>query len=122
MRIRFSPLPALFVFLCLIGWAQAHEVQPTIITLSFAEDGTFNLRADTNAEALLAGIGAEHDDTDTSPNALYYGQLRKLPPDQLEPQLRDFLTRIERDFGLSFNGKTANVQLGSLFIPDVQTS
>lgn len=55
---------------------RAHEIRPAIVDLTFADDGTVRLDMSLILEAALAEVGAEHADTDESPNAAAYDELR----------------------------------------------
>lgn len=111
----------LFIALFLL-WptlAAAHEVRPTIATLSIAEDRSFTLSVDTNAEALLAGIGPEHDDTDDAPTALLYNQLRTLAPAALEARIRAFLPTYTAQSPLTSSGNAVQLNIKQITIPEV---
>jgi hypothetical protein len=60
------------------GAPRAHEIRPAIVDLTFAGDGTVRLEMSLILEAALAEVGAEHGDTDESPNAAVYDDLRLL--------------------------------------------
>lgn len=62
---------------------QAHEQRPAIVDFSLGDSNNFEFRILTNAEALIAEIGAEHSDTSQSPNAAKYDALRTLSPEEL---------------------------------------
>ena len=118
--IRFYfQLGSMLIGLALTQIAQAHEVRPTIFTLKFQADRSFTLTADTNLEALIAGIGAEHEDTDDAPNADVYNQLRALPADELESRFKDFSSRWIDEIGIEFEGSRAELSAGSTRIPAV---
>ena len=70
----------LLILLLFAQIGQAHEVRPSIFSLKFAPDRSFTLTADTNLEALIAGIGGEHEDTDSAPTAQDYNRMRALAP------------------------------------------
>lgn len=55
----------------------AHELRPAIADL-FLENGTFRLDIKLNLEAVIAEIGSEAGDTNDSPNAAKYDELRAL--------------------------------------------
>tara|TARA_R110002020_G_scaffold47651_5_gene135589 strand:- start:6568 stop:7737 length:1170 start_codon:yes stop_codon:yes gene_type:complete len=90
MPLRFaSTLPSvahaaasLLIALCLLAAAgsnvRAHEIRPAIVDLTFPGDGTVRLEMSLILEAALAEIGIEHADTDDSPNAERYDELRRL--------------------------------------------
>ena len=73
--------------------ADAHRLRPAIVTVTFSDDGPWTAALQLNLEALLAGIGPEHEDTSQAPQAGVYNALRELPPDELRARF-DELARI----------------------------
>jgi hypothetical protein len=64
----------------------AHELRPSIADIrGIAEDGPPQITIEivVNLEAILAGIGPEHTDSSTAPEAEAYMALRALPPEAL---------------------------------------
>ena len=57
----------------------AHRLRPAIVTVTFSNDGGYTAALQLNLEALLAGIGPEHEDTSQAPQAGVYNALRELP-------------------------------------------
>lgn len=109
----------LLLWLVITQVAQAHEVRPAIFTLKFQSDRTFTLSAETNIEALVAGIGAEHDDTDDAPTANLYKSLRMLSADELGSRFSEFAPRWMKDMGMSFDGDAADMLVVSTSIPEI---
>jgi len=72
---------------------RAHEIRPAIVDLVFAGDGTVLLDMSLILEAALAEIGAEHGDTDDSPNAQRYDQLRLKSESELAAEFERFKAR-----------------------------
>ena len=70
--------------------ARAHEIRPTIVNAVFDAQGNFTFDLSLNIEALLAGIGPNHTDTDESPLAATYKELHALPADQLRQKFEAF--------------------------------
>lgn len=64
------------------GLSMAHELRPAVAEIT-TQDNQLLINARVNIEAIVAQVGAEHTDTDTSPAATYYDQLRKFSPDEL---------------------------------------
>jgi hypothetical protein len=116
---RFVEAGFLLFLVLFAQLSHAHEVRPSIFTLDFAQDRTFTLTADTNLEALIAGIGAEHDDTDDAPTAQDYKRLRALPPAKLRAQFDTFASSWLADIGLTFDGAKPQLSLEDLRIPEV---
>jgi hypothetical protein len=69
--------------------AQAHRLRPVLATLSVGAGTSYTFELELNAEALLAGIGAQHEDTDLAPQAERYRELRALDPTALASRLRN---------------------------------
>lgn len=110
---------AAFVLALTFANANAHEVRPAIFTLDIAKDRTFSLTASLNIEALLAQIGGEHDDTDSSPNKTKYDELRNAPALALEEKLRGFAPQWLSTMGLTFGNVPAAMDVKSMSISDV---
>lgn len=76
-----------------LSGARAHEIRPAIADLVFADDGTVRLEMSLILEAALAEIGAGHGDTDDSPNAQRYDDLRLLDEAGLAAEFERFERR-----------------------------
>ena len=104
------------------GFTAAHELRPAVADLEI-DQSTLTVRILVNLEALLAGIGPEHADSDNSPNAQTYNGLRALPPAELEQQLDEFLPSLLQSFNLTTNsGIRLLPQLVSVRIPAVENT
>lgn len=85
-------LGVLLAILCLV--ASAHEMRPSIASLSVDSQGVLQLELVTNMEAWLANVDPSLSDTNDSPNAAVYDRFRALDATALEVTIRDK----ERDF------------------------
>ena len=112
-------IAALILLLALVPAAVAHEIRPTIADVGFADDGTYRVSLNVNLEAVLAGIGPTHTDTNESPNAQQYNRLRALPPLALEAEVRKYLPEYLRGITLEFDGARGEPSLCELKIPGV---
>ncbi|MCZ4289038.1 HupE/UreJ family protein [Hoeflea alexandrii] len=83
---------------------RAHEIRPAIADLVFAGDGTVRLDMSLILEAALAEIGAEHGDTDDSPNAARYDDLRRLDETGLAAEFERFRPRFLQGVRLTADG------------------
>ena len=75
-------IPTCFL-VCLALLAQSalgHTIRPAVATIVVDDSGEIDIRIRANAEAMLARIGAEHADTNDSPNAGRYNELRLMEP------------------------------------------
>lgn len=85
---------------CGIVDAHAHELRPAVADISQSSTA-LQIAIRTNLEALISEIGAEHEDSDDSPETSRYQQLRSLPPEALESELRQYLPTLLQGIALS---------------------
>ncbi|QPH52396.1 HupE/UreJ family protein [Pontivivens ytuae] len=107
-------LLALVLFL-LPAAAMGHELRPAIVTLSLG-DGA-QLFVDVNLEAELAGIGGNHDDTDTAPEAAIYDGYRAMPPDQLVQLVRQSGFDLTELAQVEVDGVVASFEVDNITVP-----
>jgi len=72
-----------------------------------------------NIEAIIAAVGAQHRDTDESPNAREYNRLRRLDPDALRPVVEAKLDSYLDGIDLQFDGMRVQPSLADIRIPEV---
>ena len=83
-------LVVLSVLLAILSWvASAHEMRPSIASLSVDSQGVLQLELVTNMEAWLANVDPSLSDTNDSPNAAVYDRFRSLDATALEVAIRD---------------------------------
>ncbi len=100
--------------------SEAHEIQPAIADLSFPDDGSrFELDVTLNLEAILAGIGPEHDDTDASPQASAYNALRVNTAQELETILQARSVELLGKLKFQVDGARLPVELKTITIPEI---
>ena len=98
----------------------AHEIRPAIATFAMQPNGDYSITISLNLEAILSGIGAEHEDTDDSPNAERYNNLRELPPNDLRSAFQPFEAEFLEGVTLRFGDDIAeSPKLGQLTIPEI---
>ena len=97
--------------------AVAHEIRPAVVTVDISQRERYTISVSANLEALLAGIGAEHKDTDDAPGASQYKELRALTAEQLRQRFDAFASRWLKDLGIAFDGRQAAVAIDSVDIP-----
>ncbi len=118
-RMRLWQL-LLAVLLMLAGQrAAAHEVRPLIATAHFEPGGRYAVDISANLEALLAGIGPQHSDTDQSPEAAQYDTLRRLSPDTLRDRFQAFSARWLEGISISFDGQRVHPRIAAITVPPV---
>lgn len=120
-RPRLSQCLAQLLMLLLLscGSAAAHEIRPAVATLTLESGGHYTLVLAVNIEAVIAAVGAQHRDTDESPNAREYNRLRLLAPRALQPVIEAQLGTYLQGIDLRFDGLRAQPQPTTVDIPEV---
>jgi hydrogenase/urease accessory protein HupE len=99
--------------------AQAHQLRPAIVNLEFTQNGLVKVHIQTNLESLVAGINSNHDDTDDSPQAQRYNQLRAMSSQRLRDEFELVEKSIISQFNLSFDAVESDLTLVKVEIPKV---
>ena len=102
--------------------ASAHEMRPSIASLSVDSQGVLKLELVTNMEAWLANIDPSLSDTNDSPNAAIYDGFRALEPTTLEAEIRDRESDIVRVIDVSAGSASIKMTLSSLLVFPVDDS
>lgn len=116
-RVHYFLILFLFAFNSSISIA--HEVRPVIADITFMQDGAFVIKLDVNLEAFIAKIDAKHSNTNDSPNAQKYDQLRTLAPAELGAEYQIFMPELIKNMRLTFSDQTAEITALDAVIPKV---
>jgi HupE / UreJ protein len=95
----------------------AHEIRPAVVTVSIATADRFDVTVALNLEALMAGVGPEHQDTNDAPQAHTYNALRALAPDALRQKFTDGAAKWLEGVTLEFDGQRAAPRIEAIDIP-----
>jgi hypothetical protein len=115
----FVRLVTMLVALMALGLpAHAHELRPAIATVGFDAPGRLQLELTGNLEALIAGIGPQHEDTSASDQAPEYDRLRALAPDNLRAAFEQFAPRLIEGIDLRIDGIRVPLTVRGVEIPD----
>jgi len=107
------------LILAFAGPAAAHELRPAIATVVVAPEGEVAVDVSLNLEAAMAGIEPDHANTDDSPNAPVYDDLRALGPDALRDAFSGFKERFLQGVSLATeDGTPVALSVLSLDVPD----
>ena len=98
--------------------ARAHEIQASVADIG-TSGGRIELLMRVNLEALLVGIGSEHDDTDESPRAADYDALRALPAGELRERLDAFAPTLDEALEVTAGGEDVSLALTGAEIAEV---
>ncbi|BAN69422.1 HupE/UreJ family protein [endosymbiont of unidentified scaly snail isolate Monju] len=96
----------------------AHELRPPVITVDLSRAPAVTVTVKANLEALLAGIGTRHKNTNDAPQAARYRALRALSPEALAAETRRAIDTLLRELRLSFDAHPAVLRLREVRIPD----
>ncbi len=107
------------LFLLLLSTATgAHELRPPVVTIDLSEPPRLDIEVKANLEAILAGIGTAHKDTEDAPEADSYRTLRARSADELREVARGRLSGLAAEIGLRFDDAPATLSLLAIDIPD----
>lgn len=98
---------------------RAHEIRPAIVDLEFTGEGRVELKMSLILEAALAEVGAEHGDTDESPNARKYDQLRLMDEADLAIEFERFEARFLNGVTLSADGTAVPLSVDTVDLDPV---
>jgi len=108
------------------SFTQAHEIRPAIVDLNYTSsqvadvEGNLSVVIVLNLESLIAGIGPEHDNTDTAENADDYKQLRSLSQAALLDEFERFQTTLLSSLKITTSdNQTVPLSVSSIDIPPV---
>lgn len=97
----------------------AHEIRPAVVTISIATGQQVNVLVSLNLEALVAGVGPEHKDSNDAPEAASYNSLRALGPDGLRVRFGSFTERWINGIALDVDGVRVPLTIASVSVPEV---
>ncbi len=103
----------------LVGHAFAHEVRPVVVTADLSAPNRAVLTLSANVEALIAGIGPQHKDTDDAPEAAAYNQLRALSVPELKARFGTFTPEFLRAVALAVDGRPVALDVTGIDVPTV---
>jgi HupE / UreJ protein len=116
ISIRLHWLTGLIVAGLLVSPAAAHEIRPAIVSATFTPE-RYEIAIVANLEALLAGIGPAHQDSDDSPSAAQYNRLRALPAEALRIRMEEFAPRWLDGIRVEFDGARVQPQIAAIEVP-----
>jgi len=94
-------------------------MRPAIATIIFDQHAVVKVQLETNAEAVLSGIGAEHENTDDAPQAEVYRELRELSADDLSGKFKAYADKFSKGLKLELSGVQVDWQLMDIKIREV---
>lgn len=108
------------------SFTHAHEIRPAIVDLNYTSsqgsrlEGNLSVVIVLNLESVIAGIGPEHDNTDTAENADDYRQLRALSQASLLSEFERFQTTLLSSIKITTpDNQTVPLSFSSIDIPPV---
>jgi len=113
---------SLVLFALCISWFNplyAHQLRPAIVTINFEPGAQVKVQIETNVEALISGIGAEHENTDNAPQVEVYRALRELASADLQQKFTPFAADYRSGLKLMVDGTAVDWKFDSVMIPEV---
>jgi hydrogenase/urease accessory protein HupE len=106
IRSRFFLFTTLLL-LVFSNLVRAHEIKPAIVDLNFTKNATTSASSQlsidivVNIESLMADIGPDHEDTDSSENSSVYKHLRAMDDISLLSEFQNFQVRFISEIQIS---------------------
>ena len=106
IRSRFFLFTTLLL-LVFPNLVRAHEIKPAIVDLNFTKNATTSASSQlsidivVNIESLMADIGPDHEDTDSSENSSVYKHLRAMDDISLLSEFQNFQVRFISEIQIS---------------------
>jgi len=97
---------------------QADVVKPALIEISVNAKGFYKIEIRASIEAILTGIDGRYKNTQDSPNAQAYDELRVLEAEELEKHFNEFIPQFIQSIVLKFDDKPSELKLDSIIIPE----
>ena len=103
----------------------AHEIRPSVVDITVTEkstsdkDNNYQMAIKLNLEALIANIGAGHQDTKDSDKSHIYDGLRQMPFNELIEEFEEFEPTLLNKIQLRFNSELQILNIEGIDIPDV---
>jgi len=107
-----------FLWLFFIPTTQADVVRPALIEISAYTRGDVEVEIRLSIEALITGINARYKNTQESPQATEYDNLRKLDPGSLTRQFESFKHKFLDRIQLSVDKKPVLLTITAVDIPE----
>ena len=114
LTLLMLSLASIFIF---VQPSVAHESKPAVAMISVNDDGIVNVNIVTNVEALIAGLGPDHNPGEFA-KASRYAALRKMSSEELKQALNDFTGTFLEGIELRADDKLLITSLQSSEIPD----
>lgn len=106
-------------FIFLTNTVSAHQLRPALVSLEFTQNGSVKLLIEGNLESIMAGIGANHDNTDDAPQADRYNELRAYAAGKLQKEFTVSSKAILDRLNLKFDAVKTPITFEKVEIPEV---
>ncbi|HED36609.1 MAG TPA: hypothetical protein ENJ08_20620, partial [Gammaproteobacteria bacterium] len=100
------------------NYTTADIVKPALVEISVYADGHYRVELRASIEAMISGINSRYKNTQDSPDADVYDELRPLLPAQLNERFLQFEPELSREIQLFFDQRRIELQLTEVDIPE----
>lgn len=117
-KVHYAILFYLLSSLFLASNSVADIVKPALVEISVFADGHYRAELRASIEAMMTGINSRYKNTQDSPFAAAYDELRVMEPEQLREKFRPFEEEVYKEIQLRFDGKPVNLHITEVKIPE----
>lgn len=120
-QFKFTSVLLSVMLFCVtvLNVAYAHELRPSVADFKLLSGDRYQISIQTNVEALISKIGAEHSDTKESKNASVYDKLRSASAAKIIIKFESFKPIFLSELEISFDGVRDVPLEAKVFVPNV---
>ena len=100
------------------NYTLADLVKPALVEISVYADGHYRIELRASIEAMMTGINSKYKNTQDSPFAAAYDELRNMPPEELRKKFSLFEKELYKEIILKFDGKKTPLHITDIHIPE----
>jgi len=117
-KVHFAILFFLLSALGVANYSTADIVKPALVEISVYANGTYRIELRASIEAILTGINSAYKNTQDSPFAEAYDELRALPPAELAEKFEAFKPTLLNEIKLELDQQPSQLHITRVEIPE----
>lgn len=117
-KVHYAIIFCLLTCLLGVNYSRADIVKPALVEISVFADGHYRVELRASIEAMMTGINSQYKNTQDSPFAAAYDELRVMEPEQLREKFRPFEEEIYKEVRLQFDGQPVKLHISEVKIPE----
>ena len=116
-KVQYAMALYIFSAIAVCNYSIADIVKPALVEISVYAEGHYRVELRASIEAMMTGINSQYKNTQDSPFAEAYDELRALQSAQLKEKFIPFQNALTEQIQLKFDQKPATLRITELEIP-----